>query len=343
MCGHCSTRPAITLFVGMLFAAVILSGVFLATDPPAAQPAQTAGGTDTIVVTEGNTMTSEPRPSEYRKLTPEEAAVILHKGTERPFTGEYTDHFAEGIYTCRQCGAMLYRSEDKFRAHCGWPAFDDEIPGAVRRVPDADGRRTEILCENCGGHLGHVFTGEGYTDKDTRHCVNSISMIFRPTEEVKFGRAIFAAGCFWGVEYQFQQQPGVLSTTVGYIGGSTEKPTYEQVCSHTTGHAEAVEVLYDPVRVSFEDLAKLFFEIHDPTQVDRQGPDVGDQYRSAIFTTNDEQKAIAEKLIAELRGRGMKIATQVTPAGKFWPAEDYHQDWFANKGGYSCHRRQKLW
>lgn len=295
-------------------------------------------------VKEADPMTTPTNPGQYRKLTPEEAAVIIRKGTERPFTGEYFDHFAAGVYTCRQCGAMLYRSDSKFHSGCGWPSFDDEIPGAVRRQPDADGHRTEITCANCGGHLGHVFAGEGFTAKDTRHCVNSISLLFVPENEVKYGRAYFAGGCFWGVEYLLQKQPGVIATTVGYTGGTTENPTYEQVCTHTTGHAEAVEVLYDPVRVSFEQLAKLFFEIHDPTQVDGQGPDLGDQYRSEIFYTEDTQRAVAERLIADLQGRGMKIATRVTKAGKFWPAEAYHQDFYLQKSGEPyCHARKKLW
>lgn len=119
----------------------------------------------------------------YNKLTPQEQFVILQKGTDRPFTGEYTDKKDQGVYTCRQCNNPLYNSEDKFPSHCGWPSFDDEIEGAVKRVPDADGRRIEIVCNNCNGHLGHVFSGEGFTDKNIRHCVNTTSLMFYSKDE----------------------------------------------------------------------------------------------------------------------------------------------------------------
>jgi peptide methionine sulfoxide reductase msrA/msrB len=287
-------------------------------------------------------MTPDTNP--YRDLTAAEAHVILDKGTEPPFTGEYDDHFQPGVYLCRRCSAMLYRSADKFNSGCGWPAFDDEIPHAVRRAPDADGRRTEILCANCGGHLGHVFIGEHKTDKDTRHCVNSLSLLFVPEDEVRYGRALFAGGCFWGVEWWLQREPGVVATTVGYAGGTTEAPTYKSLHHGRTGHAETVEVLFDPVRVSYEALAKLFFETHDPTQLDGQGPDIGPEYRSAVFCLDDEQRQVVERLIAELRARGLDVVTVVGGPAPFWPGEDYHQDYFAERGlTPTCHARHHLW
>ncbi len=262
----------------------------------------------------------------YRELTPEEESVILDGGTEAPFTGEYVDHSQKGIYVCRRCGAELYTSDSKFQSQCGWPSFDDEIEGSVERRPDPDGIRTEILCKNCGAHLGHVFTGEGYTSTDIRHCVNSISMIFQPaiTEET----AIFAGGCFWGLEHLFMQQDGVLKTEAGYTGGYLENPSYQDVCSGTTGHAEAVRIVFDPSMISYEELAKLFFEIHDPTQMNRQGADTGTQYRSAVFYTSEEQKVTSERLVTLLNDRGYRVVTEIDPASVFWPSEDYHQQYY---------------
>jgi peptide methionine sulfoxide reductase msrA/msrB len=279
----------------------------------------------------------------YNKLTPEEEAVIIHKGTERPFTGRFLDQHEDGTYVCKRCDAPLYKSDYKFDSHCGWPSFDDEIPGAVRRETDSDGMRTEILCNNCGGHLGHVFIGEGLTDKNIRHCVNSISLSFVSDEKShKYERAYFAGGCFWGVEHYFHNVDGVISSTVGYMGGGKDNPSYAEVCTGNTGHAETMEVEYDPALVSYEQLARLFFEIHDPTQIDRQGPDVGDQYRSAVFYANDTQKTITEKLISILKDKGYKVATEVSPAGAFWKAEDYHQEYYQKKNGQPyCHSYQK--
>ena len=277
----------------------------------------------------------------YNKLTPEEEYVIVNKGTERPWTGTYLNNKESGTYTCKRCDAPLYNSEDKFESHCGWPSFDDEINGAVLRIPDPDGMRTEIICANCGAHLGHVFLGEGFTDKNTRHCVNSISMNFIPATqsiEKKTDRAIFAGGCFWGVEYYMQKKDGVISVVSGYIGGHKENPTYKEVCTGTTGHAEAVEITFDPSKVSYEELARLFFEIHDPTQVNRQGPDIGVQYRSEIFYLDESQKKTVENLISILKSKGYKVSTKVTKATTFWPAEDYHQDYYEHKGTLPyCH------
>ena len=150
--------------------------------------------------------------------------------------------------------------------------------------------------------------------------------------------ATFAAGCFWGVEAAFRQVPGVVDVVSGYIGGQTENPTYRQVCGHRTGHAEAVEVTFDPQRVSYDQLLSVFWQIHDPTQLNRQGPDVGDQYRSAIFTHSAQQeKAATASRDAEQAKQARPIVTQILPAPKFWPAEEYHQRYFEKTGGAACH------
>jgi len=301
-----------------------------------------ATGVAAVVLSRLTTISQE-KTMPYNKLTPEEERVIIHKGTEVPFTGKYDKFNEAGTYVCKRCNAPLYRSQNKFDSDCGWPSFDDEIPGAVKRTLDADGARTEITCVNCGAHLGHIFLGEGLTAKDTRHCVNSISLNFIPAaQEAQTDTAYFAGGCFWGTEYLLQKQPGVISTRVGYMGGHTEHPTYKQVCTGKTGHAETLEVAFDPARTDFEKLARYFFEIHDPTQVNRQGPDVGEQYRSAVFYRDENQKQITQKLIGLLKGKGYKVATEVTQADPFWVAEDYHQDYYEHNGKEPyCHFYQK--
>jgi len=277
-----------------------------------------------------------------------EKQVIINKGTEAPFTGKYYQNQDSGLYLCKRCDAPLYRSTDKFDAHCGWPSFDDEIEGAIKRIPDADGRRTEIVCANCGAHLGHVFEGEKFTEKNIRHCVNSISLNFKPltlrevNPEASLDSVLFGGGCFWGMEYYFKNLAGVVSSKVGYSGGDVVNPTYNQVCSDTTGHAEVIQIIYDTNKVNFEIIAKLFFEIHDPTQVNRQGPDVGTQYRSVLYYENEQQKEVAIDLVNQLKNKGLNIVTEVAEAKPFYEAEDYHQDYYGKKSGKPyCHFRVK--
>jgi peptide methionine sulfoxide reductase msrA/msrB len=280
----------------------------------------------------------------YNSLSRQETFVIDNKGTEAPFTGKYTDYSGKGTYVCKKCGSALYYSSSKFKSDCGWPSFDDEIKGAVKRFPDPDGMRTEIECANCGAHLGHVFTGERLTAKNVRHCVNSISLDFVPSqvEPGRYGTAIFAGGCFWGVEYFLQKSPGVISVTSGFIGGHVKNPSYKEVCTGKTGHAEAVKITYDPEKTSYDKLLRLFLEIHDPTQVGGQGPDLGDQYRSEIFYMNEEQKKIADTNIGILKSKGLKVATAVTKASEFYEAEDYHQDYYFRNGKVPyCHAYTK--
>lgn len=266
----------------------------------------------------------------WKVLTPEEEHVIVGKGTERPYSGSLLRNKTKGTYLCKRCGQPLYRSGDKFDSHCGWPAFDDEIEGAIRHIPDPDGARTEIVCANCGAHLGHVFSGERLTPKNVRHCVNSISMEFVPAER----HAYFAGGCFWGVEYYLEELPGVISVVSGYMGGTKPNPTYRDVSGGRSGYLETVDVTYDPLVTDYKTLAKTFFEIHDPTQKGRQGPDVGSQYQSAVFYATPEERKIVEGLIARLKAKGYDVQTQLRQAKTFYRAETYHQDY------YERHRKQ---
>ena len=265
----------------------------------------------------------------WNALSAAEARVVESCGTEPPFSGEWLKHDAQGTYTCVRCDAPLFPSDAKFKSGTGWPSFDKALPGSIREVTDSDGHRVEIQCSRCGGHLGHVFRGEGMTSENTRHCVNSVSLDFQAETREE---AFFAGGCFWGVESLLEALPGVVSVESGYMGGTRQTPGYREVVEGGTGHAETVRVVFDPAKISYEAVAKHFFEIHDPTQINRQGPDRGSQYRSAVFTVGDAQALVIHDLIGQLQAKGLRIATQVHAAKVFWPAEDYHQDYYRRTG-----------
>jgi peptide methionine sulfoxide reductase msrA/msrB len=299
-------------------------------------------------------------------LTPGQYRVMRQCGTEPPFTGQYNDHYAEGTYVCAACRAPLFRWDSKYDHGSGWPSFTSPVGDeAVETREDLSFgmRRIEVLCASCGAHLGHLFD-DGPAPTGEHFCVNSTALDFLPegaragdtpdgtpaavpaipvpdekAPARTLGTATFAAGCFWAVEYKFRQLKGVTDAISGYTGGATKDPTYAQVCSERTGHAEAVRVTFDPDAVSYEELVRFFFTIHDPTQVDRQGSDVGTQYRSIIFTHDETQAATARKVMAEVGASGRfnePLATAIVPAPEFTRAEDWHQRYYEKSGMTSC-------
>jgi peptide methionine sulfoxide reductase msrA/msrB len=298
------------------------------------------------------------------KLSSEQFNVTQQCGTEPPFHNAYWDNHKPGIYVDVVSGQPLFSSLDKFDSGTGWPSFTQPINSAdvVEKKDSTLGmERNEVRSSVADSHLGHVFN-DGPGANGMRYCINSAALKFIPVEDmdqagysqylapfVKAGlikaavheTAILAGGCFWGMEEIIRKIPGVVKTTVGYSGGTTADPTYEDVCTGTTGHAESIQVVFDPARLSYESLLDYFFRMHDPTTLNQQHNDVGTQYRSAIFYTSDEQKQTAERVKARWDKSGKfkrPITTEITAATTFYPAEEYHQKYLVkHPGGYTCH------
>ncbi len=280
-------------------------------------------------------------------LTPEQDRVAFAAATEPAFCGLYTESMTPGIYVSVVTGLPLFRSSAKFISKSGWASFFEPFDPdhIIERADRSQGMvRTEILEARAGAHLGHVFD-DGPAPTGKRYCLNSAALRFIPASAelppearpVEAQTAYFAGGCFWGVEDEFSKIPGVMDAVSGYMGGHTVNPTYQDVCTDETGHAETVKVIFDPARANYLQLLSAFFEMHDPTTANRQGPDVGTQYRSVIFATTEKQEAEARAFISEKQASGSyagrRIVTEVTRAGVFYPAEEYHQDYHAKHGG----------
>jgi len=313
-----------------------------------------------------------PRP-DYKKpadtvlresLNPLQYSVTQKCGTEPAFQNAYWDNHEEGIYVDIVSGEPLFSSRDKFDSGTGWPSFTRPLADGniIEHEDNTLGMtRTEVRSNLADSHLGHVFD-DGPEPTGLRYCINSASLrfipvdsleaegygyllaLFRPAEEGQANEreiATFAGGCFWGMENILREIPGVIDTEVGYTGGRTENPDYGIVSGGRTGHAEAVNVVFDPGEITYEELLRYFFRMHDPTTKNRQGNDVGDRYRSAVFYHSEQQRETAERVKEEVDRSGKwknPIVTEIVPAGPFYPAEEYHQDYLEkHPSGYTCH------
>jgi peptide methionine sulfoxide reductase msrA/msrB len=285
------------------------------------------------------------------ELSEEQYYVLRQEGTEAAFSGKLLLNKEKGVYKCGGCGNPLFTDDMKFDSHCGWPSFDKEINGGkiVTKEDTKFGmKRTEIECAKCGGHLGHLFD-DGPTETGMRYCVNSASLEFVSEKEIasqkreneqKMDTITLGGGCYWCVEAVYEMLEGVTKVESGFSGGSLKNPTYEQVCSGKTGHAEVVQIVFDNTKTSLEEILKVFFTVHDPTTLNRQGADMGTQYRSVILYRNTNQQKNSNDIIDALNKEKVydqPIVTQVVPFKIFYVAEDYHQDYYnENKDNQYC-------
>lgn len=264
------------------------------------------------------------------ELTDKQYQITRLKGTESPFSSKICQLFEPGIYACVCCDTLLFDADEKFDSGTGWPSFTQPIKeNAIAYFSDSTlgMRRVESLCNTCQAHLGHVFQ-DGPEPSGLRYCINAISLKKVTTSLEK---ATFGGGCFWCTETLFLQLKGVNSVASGYCDGEIENPTYKEVCTGNTGHAEVVQITFDPGEISYQDLVKIHLSTHNPTTLNQQGADKGTQYRSIILTHDEQQQSIAEKVIVDMKTAfEQPIVTAIKPFKTFFKAEEYHQDYYKN-------------